>query len=383
MAININGETLTITLESGVTEIDVIDDLYEPWKDWMLTSPLNRKYPQAFVSDGGNPLSAIINQGSYIFLQNQLGWRIKHPEEDITAYLTGNLAVNTTTLPAFIPTIGAYTAAIIGLQPVTQGVTEEMGIQLEHTLFLNGVALDAVKGVAGTDGTIGSHATPVNNAVDAGIIASNRGVETIVIHGTYTLTAGDDLSGLVVAGENAVLSQLIIETSADVTECEFRNLTIYDSVLDGNNVLRFSFVKNLTYVEGYLSECMLAGNIQIASPTDTYFLDCKSGCVGIGADDLPKLDLSNGESHVAFRNWAGPLKIINSNNVDTTVCIDVVSGATIIFDSTVIAGEYTIRGSANVEHTQTGTENIIYHTTEVNTWRENKALTVSKWLGLK
>ena len=62
-----NGNTLVITLDSGVTSVDIIDDIYEPWKDWMLSSSSNRKYPAAFRSDGGNPLSSIINQGSYIF----------------------------------------------------------------------------------------------------------------------------------------------------------------------------------------------------------------------------------------------------------------------------------------------------------------------------
>jgi hypothetical protein len=125
-----DGDNLIITLDSGITEVDIVDDVYEPWKDWMLASPLNRRYPAAFRPDGGNPLSSIINQGSYIFLNNLEGWRMKPPEEDITVYLTGNLAVEDNTLPAFIPTTGAFTAAIIGLQPVTQGVTPAVADQL-------------------------------------------------------------------------------------------------------------------------------------------------------------------------------------------------------------------------------------------------------------
>ena len=124
-----NGETLIITLDSGVTTLEWID-VYSAWKDWMIESPLNRKYPTAFRSDGGNPLSAIINQGSYFFLNNSGGWRIKPPEEDITIYVTGNLAVEDTSLPALTPTDGAYTAAIFGLQSITQGITPVMGEQL-------------------------------------------------------------------------------------------------------------------------------------------------------------------------------------------------------------------------------------------------------------
>jgi len=115
-----NGETLVITLDSGVTDISVQDDLYEAWKDWMLASPLNRKYPPAFRTIGGDPLSPVINAGAYFFLQNDLGWRIKPPEEDITIYLSGNLAAEDSSIDMFIPTTGTFTTALIGLQPVTQ-----------------------------------------------------------------------------------------------------------------------------------------------------------------------------------------------------------------------------------------------------------------------
>jgi len=120
MAVSFDGPNLIITLESGVTEVDVKEDLYEAWKDWVRAG--NAQFPQAFTVVGGDPLTSVINAGSYFFLNNSDGWRIRPPEEDITIYLTGNLAVLDVAFPAFIPTIGGYTAAIVGLQPVTQGV---------------------------------------------------------------------------------------------------------------------------------------------------------------------------------------------------------------------------------------------------------------------
>ena len=125
-----DGVNLIITLDSGVTEVDIINDVYVPWKDWMLVSPVNRKFPAAFRSDGGATLTTVLNQGSYIFLANDAGWRLRPPEEDITIYFTGNLAVEDVSLPAFIPTLGNFTTAIVGIQPITQGVTSDMAIQL-------------------------------------------------------------------------------------------------------------------------------------------------------------------------------------------------------------------------------------------------------------
>lgn len=122
MAITFDGDNLLITLDSGIVEVNVVTDLYKAWKDFMLASPVNRKYPEAFRSDGGNPLTVTINQGAYIFLNNIDGWRIKPPEEDITIFLVGNLAVEDVALPSIVPTTGNFTAAILGLQPITQGV---------------------------------------------------------------------------------------------------------------------------------------------------------------------------------------------------------------------------------------------------------------------
>jgi len=118
-----DGESLIITLDTGVTEVDVQNDLYEAWKDWMLASPNNRKYPAAFRVIGGDPLTAVLTAGAYFFLQNNDGWRIRPPEEDITIAVVGNLAGEDSTLPLLVPTIGDYSVLIVGLQPVTQGVT--------------------------------------------------------------------------------------------------------------------------------------------------------------------------------------------------------------------------------------------------------------------
>ena len=128
MAINFDGVNLVITLDSGVTEVDVLTDIYAPWKTWLLSDSANRGFPQAFRSAGGDPLTDNVDAGSYIFLNNSVGWRIRPPEEDITIYLTGNLAVEDTALPAIVPTVGNFTAAILGLQPVSQTVTSGSGV---------------------------------------------------------------------------------------------------------------------------------------------------------------------------------------------------------------------------------------------------------------
>lgn len=121
MAVTFDGAATTITLESGVTEV-AWADVYSDWKRWVNDGG-GDPYAPAFRVIGGDPLSATLQAGAYFFLRNDLGWRIKPPEEDITIITTGNLAVESLTDPSVIPTTGAFTATIIGIQPVSQIVT--------------------------------------------------------------------------------------------------------------------------------------------------------------------------------------------------------------------------------------------------------------------
>jgi len=117
-----DGVNLVITLDSGVTNVDVGADIYTPWKTFLLADPLNRRFPPAFRSIAGDDLTPGLVAAPYYFLRNDLGWRIRPPEEDITINLTDNLLGEDSTLPVAIPTVGGFTALILGIQPVTQGL---------------------------------------------------------------------------------------------------------------------------------------------------------------------------------------------------------------------------------------------------------------------
>jgi len=139
MAIDFDGDNLVITLDAptdGILTIDAEVGLYNAWKDWMLESYANRKYPQAFRTVGGDSLTPGIDAGAYFFIQNNLGWRIRPFEADATVFLTGNLAPEDSTLPIMIPTIGTYTVLVDGLQPITQNVDTIIEQQTTHILNL-------------------------------------------------------------------------------------------------------------------------------------------------------------------------------------------------------------------------------------------------------
>ncbi|WP_333710365.1 hypothetical protein [Malikia spinosa] len=229
---------------------------------------------------------------------------------------------------------------------------------VEAGAFGGVVALDVTHGYPGTgyvDGIpIGTHARPSNNVADAAFIAELRGIEVIVVHGEMVLTSGDDLSGYTIRGENAITTMVTIEAGANVSNCQFEDMIISNSVLDGYAYTKHCSVNNVDGIEGYVELAMLSGNLSLAGTQNTYFISCKSGCVGLGTADLPVLSMAGSGRHVAFRGYEGPIKITNSTDPDNTICIDVSSGATITIDPSCTAGNIYVGGIAHLPPTAHG-----------------------------
>ncbi len=365
MPITFDGPNKVITLASGETQVSV-KDVYSRWKDWAVLSD-NAKYLPAFRTIGGDPLSAIINAGDYYFLRNDYGWRIKPPEEDITVYLSGNLAAEDSAIQAINPTDGAYTAAIIGLQPVTQGVTPVMASQLEFSSFQGGVWVDQTSGLSGTGYTssnepIGNAANPVDNFTDATTIALTRGLpRKIYVVGSATLTTGDDVSNFHLQGENAVRTMITIDAAAVTNNCEITEAFVTGN-LDGGTIIRRSVIKNLNYINGFVFQCMIdSGTITLGGTSPAFFLDCFSGVPGTGT---PVIDMNgvgdDQDTPLAMRNYAGGIKLIDKTGAGS-VSLDFSSGQAII-DSTCVNGQIVTRGNSkcvdeNGNQLETGTIN--------------------------
>lgn len=355
-----DGVNLLITLDAGVSEIDIVDDVYEPWKDWMLASSNNRRYPAAFRSDGGNPLSSIINQGSYIFLNNSAGWRIKPPEEDITIYLTGNLAVEDTLLGAFVPTAGAFTAAILGLQPVTQGVTPVMASQLRHSAFNGGVWVDIANGnnIITIGDEAGTEKYPVDNFTDALSVADEEGFGTLYIIGDALIDNGLDYRNVVFIGQGRNLSTFILDAAAQLLNTTFLEASI-TGVLDGDSHIDGCIIDDLSFVSGVIERCILnPQTITLGGTEIAHFINCNSGIPGI---DTPTVDCGGAGRAAAFRNFNGGFCLTNKTGPES-ISIDLNSGQ-VRLTTTVTNGLIVARGvgklvdDATGQRIQTGTWN--------------------------
>jgi hypothetical protein len=106
-----DGPNKLILVNRDVTDIDVEQDIYSDWKEWLRLRD-NAKYLQAMRAAGGDPIDAIESLGGQFFLLN--GWRVRTWEGDHSLNVNQNLRVDVTDPDiiakpnAFVPTIGDF-----------------------------------------------------------------------------------------------------------------------------------------------------------------------------------------------------------------------------------------------------------------------------------
>jgi hypothetical protein len=109
MPITFDGPNRIIRLAANDTVVEV-SEVYSEWKDWALGD--NLKYPPAFRQVGGDPVGGGVFTGINTFVRNDLGWRVKPPEQDIQIELIGNLYPEDADSPWRIGPDGDFATAI-------------------------------------------------------------------------------------------------------------------------------------------------------------------------------------------------------------------------------------------------------------------------------
>lgn len=351
MVTTFDGDNLLITLTAGgaAHEVDVQVDLYSDWKEWVKLTG-NAKYPPAFRSIGGDPLTPGINAGAYYFIRNDLGWRIKPAEEDSTISLVGNLAPNDAATPIFEPTTGAFTVAILGLQPVTQSV-ETILTQQQSASYNGKVAIDTVSGTSGTTWPTGTATQPVNNLADAITIATAEGIESFTLKGSITLTQAFTqwrFEGLSTSDNSVV--QL---NSQSVNDSYFEGCDIQGAGSGSVDVFR-CHINNVSGVSGHFRHCGLENNITLGG--DASFVKCYSDVAG---DTKPWIDMNGGAYAVGIRGWTGGLDYRGSSSALAATSIDSEGSMRLLLDSSntngaiVVGGEHIITDNSGAGCTVT------------------------------
>lgn len=129
MPVTIDGPNKLFIADAGTTEINLVTDLYSPYKDWVLAG--NTQFLPAFAEMppanpgvsttrvvGGDDIDtgAGTSIPSYFFLTN--GWRIRPQEADHTLAISAAIVLVDGGGDPFVDTLGAFTVRINYQQPV-------------------------------------------------------------------------------------------------------------------------------------------------------------------------------------------------------------------------------------------------------------------------
>jgi hypothetical protein len=352
-----DGPNLLITLDplpspnDGAQNINVQDDLYEQWKLWVQMTPDNLKYPEAFRTIGGDPLTPGVEAGAYFFLNNVEGWRIISSNETQTINYSGNLVGEDSTLEMVLPTPG-FTVLHLGLQPVTQRVDEILsGVQ--SSLYGAAVSIDTSGfGSPGTEFPIGTPAEPVDNLADALTIAAREDIREFHIAGHITLDAlGTYPAHARWIGESTNAS--LDFNSTNVEGMLFRRLDLFGAIADPGSPGELTILEEcrlaapITGFCGIVSSCVLGSSITLRSGM-SQFIVCASVVAGTGS---PVIN-ANGQTGIdlTFRNYNGGLRISNFTAGDTVSTLAFNVGRLNIDATCTDFGDCEVRGIVEINN---------------------------------
>jgi len=219
---------------------------------------------------------------------------------------------------------------------------------IEYSSFGNKVILDPVNGSSGTLFPIGTIQRPSGNLTDALAIANYRGIHTIELYEDFTIDAAYDLDGFTIQGRTYDVV-LTIESIASVNNLTVKNVTLVDSVLDGGVDVRDSIVNNVSYVNGHISGCGLAGVITLGGDRKSAIADCYT----VDQDNPPIIDMGGSGNDLAMPNYSGIITIRNLSGGDNEIGVGMEAGM-IVLDSTLTAGTIIVSGVGLISDSSNG-----------------------------
>lgn len=226
---------------------------------------------------------------------------------------------------------------------------------LQAASFLGHVSLDVINGVSGTTFPRGTQQTPVNNLIDAKQICEDRGLSQILVVNDFTLNGGTDLTaGFVFYAEKKDII-ITIDTSADVSNCTFKDLSV-TGVLDNNNLFTRCEVFDATHLDAALINCGIRGTLTLGGGGTSELVNCYSDVAGGGAGQTPSIDMGGTGNSLLLRDWSGGLELINYGG-GGDISLDYDSGRLLV-DSTVTAGDVYVRGICAIDDQSTGTATV-------------------------
>ena len=212
---------------------------------------------------------------------------------------------------------------------------------IEFSSFEGGVWINESSSYAGTTFPIGTKIQPVNNLADAKLIAEYRGFNTIKVMQSVIVDSGLNYSDYVFEGDTHVHDSVDVSSAADVTNTVFRNLNI-TGTLDGDNEIVESTVEDLQYVNGFIRDSGLIGDLTLAGGSIAHF----NNCYMVDTNDHPIVDMGGSGQDLIMPDYSGKVTIANLTG-SNYVGIGLDAGR-VILSGSVVSGIISVSGTGRL-----------------------------------
>lgn len=352
MALSFDKVNKIITVLSPDTEITIQNLLnsIRRWEDDLSSMDL----PKIVSCAGKEPLGGGVVVGLTLTLLDdwQLAFEARGGPSYTQCIVSGGNIVATNANGSIYPT--AFTQVLI---TASSSATQSDLAAIQYSSYQNAVWLDPTTSTTGTVYPKGTREVPVNNILDAIIIANDKGFDTIQI--LQSITLGSDLEvdstgpivlvGFTLVGKSHVNTQIVLGNSVVCDHITIKNCNV-TGVLDGGTHIMECVAGDLMYVNGHIHDSGVYGTITLAGSDSAVLANCYT----IDQDNPLIVDMGGSGQDLSMPNYSGIVTITNLHSASEEVGIGLNAGM-VTLDSTVTAGTLIISGVGLVYNNSTGT----------------------------
>jgi hypothetical protein len=246
--------------------------------------------------------------------------------------------------------------ALGGTTVVNELITAQSSQFVEYA---GAVVIDTINGSAGTQYPRGTQRSPVNNLADAKVIAAAYGFSRFSIAGVLILSPTDNVDGLTLTGQNALVDTVVMLPGCSTVNTVFHNLRLTGTFGGGVFVEKcaLSSCSNIgsDTEPSLFNECILIESTftfaaGLVTPQKMQFVQCLSGvrsAVGV------VIDYNGAAIASAFRKYSGAATLINHSGAASSLW-ELENGA-VTLESSCTAGLVLIRGRVDIVDNSAGT----------------------------
>lgn len=323
---------IDVGYDAGTTIVRATD-LYSRWKDWVKDG--NAQWPEAFAgSVGGDDLGSGVKLDAYIFIRNDLGWRVRAADIDHKLIIDGQLYGFSPSTAVVVSRPGRTITYELTLSSRSQVINPAADTVSASGSYQGRVWLNPTSMYSDTNFPTGTSVQPANNMAAAVQIANTYGLREIFVLGNLTLA--ENVSGFAIVGANAGV-QIVVDQVANVLDTVFDGVNV-TGYFDGPARIRNGTIDEL--IDGFVGEidnCHILTGIRCIGDVNIH--RCSSGIPWQGG---PFLDMMGAVHACQVREWTGTIEIRNMV-AGATMSVDINAGRLVIHSSCT-GGSIKVRG---------------------------------------